>query len=265
MIFLKKLFAKSAFALALGIGVMSLSTSAFAASNCPIQNQFSNINWNQQPSAQPLVKGQYFALPALNFQLPANKGQAFNLDASKLKFNCYNTGTKQVNYFPAPQTFVQQPVQGNVQKPVQGNVQVPNQGNVTAPAKDQANQDQSGAAYANEVLSLVNQERAKAGLPALKMDSSLSAVALDKAKDMAQNHYFDHTSPTYGSPFDMMKQYGIHYMTAGENIAMGQRSPQEVMSQWMNSQGHRANILNGSFTKIGIGYYNGYWVQEFIG
>lgn len=120
--------------------------------------------------------------------------------------------------------------------------------------------------YATQVVTLVNQERAKAGLPALKVtNSTLKLVALDKAKDMYHNNYFSHTSPTYGSPFDMMKQYGVTYRAAGENIAKGQRSPQEVMNAWMNSAGHRANILSASFTTIGVAYYNGVWVQEFIG
>jgi uncharacterized protein YkwD len=89
-------------------------------------------------------------------------------------------------------------------------------------------------------------------------------MALDKAKDMYNKGYFDHNSPTYGSPFDMMKQYGISYRYAGENIAKGQRTPQEVMTAWMNSPGHRANILSANFTTIGVAYYNGVWVQEFI-
>lgn len=118
--------------------------------------------------------------------------------------------------------------------------------------------------YANQVVALVNQERAKAGLEPLASDSSLSVMALDKAKDMYYNHYFDHTSPSYGSPFDMMNSYGIQYTYAGENIAMGQKNPQEVMTAWMNSQGHRENILSPNYTKIGVSYYNGEWVQEFI-
>jgi uncharacterized YkwD family protein/spore coat assembly protein SafA len=118
--------------------------------------------------------------------------------------------------------------------------------------------------FASQVVTLVNQERAKAGLKSLASDSSLSAMALDKAKDMYINHYFDHTSPTYGSPFDMMNSYGIKYTYAGENIAMGQRTPQEVMNAWMNSTGHRQNILSPNYTKIGLAYYNGEWVQEFI-
>jgi uncharacterized protein YkwD len=89
-------------------------------------------------------------------------------------------------------------------------------------------------------------------------------MALVKAKDMYNNNYFDHTSPSYGSPFNMMKSFGIQYTYAGENIAKGQRSPQEVMTSWMNSPGHRQNILNPNFTKIGVAYYNGEWVQEFI-
>ncbi|WP_027093868.1 CAP domain-containing protein [Cohnella thermotolerans] len=119
--------------------------------------------------------------------------------------------------------------------------------------------------FAAQVVNLVNQERAKAGLKALKTDSKLTSVALAKAKDMYTNNYFDHNSPTYGSPFDMMRQFGVTYNYAGENIAKGQPNPQAVMNDWMNSSGHRANILNGHYTSIGVAYYNGEWVQEFIG
>ncbi|NOU99636.1 CAP domain-containing protein [Paenibacillus planticolens] len=122
----------------------------------------------------------------------------------------------------------------------------------------------SQSAYASQVVTLVNQERAKAGLKALTSDSALTAMALDKAKDMYNNGYFDHTSPTYGSPFDMMSSYGIRYSYAGENIAKGQPTPQAVMDAWMNSSGHRQNILSPNYTKIGVAYYNGEWVQEFI-
>jgi uncharacterized YkwD family protein len=122
----------------------------------------------------------------------------------------------------------------------------------------------STSAYASQVVTLVNQERAKAGLSPLASDTALTNMALDKAKDMYNNKYFDHNSPTYGSPFDMMKAYGIRYSYAGENIAKGQRNPQEVMTAWMNSTGHRQNILSPNFTKIGVAYYNGEWVQEFI-
>ncbi|WP_409347113.1 CAP domain-containing protein [Paenibacillus sp. MBLB4367] len=137
----------------------------------------------------------------------------------------------------------------------------------TAKPQQPANPPQSSnsSQYAQQVLDLVNQERSKAGLKPLSMSSGLTKVAMAKAQDMYNNNYFDHQSPTYGSPFDMMKSFGITYNSAGENIAKGQSSPAEVMNQWMNSPGHRANILNSSFTQIGIAYYNSEWVQEFTG
>ncbi|WP_226527911.1 CAP domain-containing protein [Metabacillus niabensis] len=121
--------------------------------------------------------------------------------------------------------------------------------------------------YEQQVVDLTNQERAKQGLPALKVDLELSKVAREKSLDMQKNNYFSHTSPTYGSPFDMMKQFGISYKAAGENIAKGQRTPQEVVNAWMNSSGHRQNILSSNFTHIGVGYVaeGNYWTQQFIG
>ncbi len=115
------------------------------------------------------------------------------------------------------------------------------------------------------VVELTNAERAKYGLGALQMDNELSKVAKLKSQDIQSKGYFDHNSPTYGSPFDMMKQFGISYRSAGENIAKGQRTPEQVVNAWMNSEGHRKNIL-GSFTHIGIGYLdNGnVWTQLFI-
>lgn len=132
----------------------------------------------------------------------------------------------------------------------------------TTPTSDS---DASLGAFQSEVIDLVNQERAKLGLSALKNDALLTKVATEKARDMDVNHYFSHTSPTYGSPFDMMRSFGVSYSYAGENIAAGQRTPQQVMNDWMNSPGHRANIVNQNFTKIGVGYVNGQWVQMFIG
>lgn len=121
-----------------------------------------------------------------------------------------------------------------------------------------------------EVARLVNEERKKAGLPPLKLNWELSRVARHKSQDMRDKGYFSHTSPTYGSPFDMIRAYGISYRSAGENIAAGQSTAQQVMNSWMNSTGHRQNILNASFTEIGVGYATGgsyryYWTQMFIG
>lgn len=120
--------------------------------------------------------------------------------------------------------------------------------------------------YEMQVVNLVNSERAKQGLGALANNWELQRVAETKARDLTDKNYFSHTSPTYGSPFDMMKSFGIKYSSAGENIAKGQRTPQEVMTAWMNSSGHRANILNSSYTQIGVGYdsRSNSWVQMFI-
>ncbi|MBJ8027894.1 CAP domain-containing protein [Bacillus cereus group sp. N21] len=120
--------------------------------------------------------------------------------------------------------------------------------------------------FEQRVVELTNAERAKQGLPALKVDAELSKVARAKSEDMQKNNYFDHNSPTYGSPFDMMKKFGISYKSAGENIAQGQRTPEEVVQAWMNSEGHRANILNSGYTHIGVGYVESgnYWTQQFI-
>ncbi|MCK1988042.1 CAP domain-containing protein [Lysinibacillus fusiformis] len=121
-------------------------------------------------------------------------------------------------------------------------------------------------AFEQEVVKLTNAERTKAGLSPLQTDDKLMAAAREKSQDMQSNNYFSHTSPTFGSPFDRMKALGIAYKSAGENIAQGQRSPQEVVQAWMDSPGHRANILNGEFTHIGVGYVKSgnYWTQQFI-
>lgn len=120
--------------------------------------------------------------------------------------------------------------------------------------------------YENEVVRLVNEIRAQRGLSQLKADWELSRVARIKSQDMKDNNYFSHTSPVYGSPFNMMKNFGISYKSAAENIARGQKTPQAVVNAWMNSSGHRANILNSSYNKIGVGYVEGgnYWTQMFI-
>lgn len=124
-------------------------------------------------------------------------------------------------------------------------------------------------AIENKVVVLVNQQRARAGLPALTINWQLARVARYKSVDMMNKNYFSHTSPTYGSPFNMMENFGIRFSTAGENIAMGQRTPEEVMNSWMNSPGHKANILGANFSQIGVGLAkdsNGrtYWTQMFI-
>ncbi|MGG3799571.1 CAP domain-containing protein [Metabacillus fastidiosus] len=123
---------------------------------------------------------------------------------------------------------------------------------------------QSPSSFEEQVAVLVNKERTSRGLKPLTHRADLKNVAEKKAQDMINSNYFSHTSPNYGSPFDMMKTFGISYQAAGENIAKGQKSPQEVMNAWMNSSGHRANILKPEYDSIGVGFYNGAWVQMFI-
>lgn len=124
--------------------------------------------------------------------------------------------------------------------------------------------------YQKEVIRLVNIERNKVGARNLILDTELHDIATKKCQDMVNRGYFDHNSPTYGSPFDMLKKFGVTYKSAGENIAMGQKTPKEVVVAWMNSKGHRENILNPSFTNIGVGTAKDndsslYWTQLFIG
>ena len=126
--------------------------------------------------------------------------------------------------------------------------------------------DSTVTSYEQEVIRLVNEIRAENGLKVLTYDWELARVARYKSQDMKDNKYFSHTSPVYGTPFQMIKNFGISYRSAGENIAKGYATPQAVVNGWMNSSGHRANILNANFTHIGVGYVSGgnYWTQMFI-
>ena len=119
-----------------------------------------------------------------------------------------------------------------------------------------------------EVFDLINKQRTNNGLAALKNDSEVQRVARIKAQDMVDNNYFSHTSPTYGSPFDMLKSFKISYKTVGENIA-GNSSNSSAVTAWMNSSGHKANILNSNFNYTGIGVvsspkYGKMYVQLFM-
>lgn len=127
----------------------------------------------------------------------------------------------------------------------------------------------STKAWETEVVRLVNAERSKRGLELLKENWELSRCARYKSQDMINKRYFAHQSPTYGSPFVMMESFGLRFSAAGENIAKGQRTPQEVMNAWMNSEGHKRNILSPSYTQLGVGLAkdkNGvcYWTQQFM-
>jgi len=132
-----------------------------------------------------------------------------------------------------------------------------------APSQPQAKTDQQ------HMLDLINQERAKAGVGALKIDPQLQKMAQVKAEEMVAKSYFSHTSPTYGDPFNMMKTFGISFTSAGENIA-GNSSVDNAHAALMNSPGHKANILNSSYKYIGIGItsspiYGKMFAQDFVG
>jgi uncharacterized YkwD family protein/spore coat assembly protein SafA len=121
----------------------------------------------------------------------------------------------------------------------------------------------------DEIVRLVNIERSKNGLAPLTSNWQAARCARIKSQEMTDKNYFSHTSPTYGSPFKMMESFGLRFSAAAENIAYGQRTAQEVMNSWMNSPGHRANILSKSYTQIGVGVAkksNGtlYFTQMFL-
>ncbi len=126
--------------------------------------------------------------------------------------------------------------------------------------------DTGVTSYEQEVVRLVNEIRKENGLNTLTYHWELSRVARYKSQDMKDNRYFAHNSPVYGTPYQMMRSFGISFRTAGENIAKGYATPQAVVNAWMNSPGHRANILNTSYTHIGVGYVaaGNHWTQMFI-
>ena len=132
------------------------------------------------------------------------------------------------------------------------------------PGTDTTPDSGSVSSLERQVVALVNQERAAYGLSPLTLSADLSDGARLKSQDMRDNRYFDHNSPTYGTPFEMMGSLGITYRAAAENIAMGYRTAEAVVDGWMNSPGHRANILSDKYTEIGVGHVDGYWTQWFV-
>ena len=200
--------------------------------------------------------------------LPTHAAEASTTNQVKTHTYTWNVSDHQVYTYYFGNYQYQKPQQRPVAKPTPP-AQQPTQPNqpVEKPQTDKpAQQTANVSATEQAVLDLTNAERTKAGLKPLQIDAALQKSAKQKSADMAANNYFSHTSPTYGSPFDQMKQNGVTYSSAAENIAMGQRSAQDVVTAWMNSAGHRQNILTPGFTHIGIGYdANGhYWTQQFI-
>ena len=122
--------------------------------------------------------------------------------------------------------------------------------------------------FADDISSLTNQERADAGLPELSVSDDLCRIAQLRALDMAENNYFEHTSPSGETAFTMLQEYGIFYLFASENIACGDVSAERIMELWMDSPSHRESILSDHYRQIGVGIVeadNGeiFWVQVF--
>ncbi len=183
---------------------------------------------------------------------------AFAADMNAFNFNFYDLFNNNINY---TNTDYSQAESSTEKQPAE---------NSQAETRQSSNSSaqSSNSSYEQRVVQLVNVEREKNGLNPLALDSSISNVARAKSKDMADNNYFAHQSPTYGSAGDMLRNFGINWSAWGEYIASGQNTPEQVVNAWMNSEGHRANILSTNFGKIGVGYVtdsNGtpYWTQMF--
>lgn len=262
----------------LTLGVVTITTassifpvSALTRNNC--------VNIKVKSNLYLYINGVKYKLP-LNPSCPIKpefKPNNNNTNATKPEYkpNNNNSVNKPVNK-PNNNNSVNKPINkpNNNNNSVNKPINRPNNNNdSTNKPVEKPNNDNNTAnfsSYQKQVLDLVNVERTKRGLKALTLDTKLSNVATMKSQDMIDKNYFDHNSPTYGSPFDMMRKFGISYRSAGENIAEGQRSPEEVMNAWMNSEGHRKNILNPNFTTLGVGVAKTssgrlYWTQMFIG
>ena len=271
----KRVLLSVAAATALTLGVSSLDAQAATVqpSNVKVQNiQHSKVMMKQMNQQELQAFLQSMGVESLaqwqqgNFQpncfIP---GQQPTENVVTEQPTAKPENQKPVEQKPAEQKPAEEVQKPEAQKPAENN-------NTQKPAEQKpaeqkpAEEAKSLSEFEQRVVELTNAERAKQGLPALKIDTELSKVARIKSEDMQKNNYFDHNSPTYGSPFDMMKKFGISYTSAGENIAQGQRTPEEVVQAWMNSAGHRANILNNGFTHIGVGYVESgnYWTQQFI-
>ncbi|EPD53990.1 CAP domain-containing protein [Paenisporosarcina sp. FSL H8-0542] len=231
---------------------------SFSSNNPTCQTQNTN-NWSARTLAKPVESSniEKQLLDQLYTQLYAAgfKTTQENPVAQKPAETAKPAAQKATPAAPAAKPVAQKPATNTqtAEKPA-------------APAAPAAQASGNVSSIEQQVLTLTNQERAKEGLKPLATDAALMDSARAKSADMSKNNYFSHTSPTMGSPFDQMKAKGIQYKAAAENIAMGQKTAAEVVKGWMESPGHRANIMNGTYTHIGIGYdANGnYWTQQFI-
>lgn len=227
------------------------------------------------PSSLPSCGNQMSEADILRPNLP-DKGCLYPGQACQPDFNCPGQTIPDQNcWWNCPDQ--NQPGQNQPDQNQPGQNQPDqNQPDQNQPGQNQPDQNKPGQnqpsqpgstdnSYAQQVINLVNEERAKAGLSSVQPSETVAGAANVRAQEIVSN--FSHTRPDGTSFGTVLRQAGINYRGAGENIAYGQRTPEEVMDAWMNSSGHRANILNPNYTNIGIGYYetNGvkYWVQLF--
>ncbi|ART76658.1 CAP domain-containing protein [Sutcliffiella horikoshii] len=239
---------------------------------CDLTNKVTSFNSNKAFTNQEDAKA---FLDGYVKDLEEKYGVKVNLNGAPSAEAAEKEAPKQAEQKPAEKVEApkeekaEAPAEAPKQEEPKQEAQAPQQQAPQQNAEKPATEQTAGAVseFEKKVVELTNAEREKQGLAPLELDVELSKVAKDKSKDMQQNNYFSHNSPTHGSPFDMMKKYGIQYNTAGENIAQGQQSPEEVVNAWMNSEGHRANIMNENFTHIGVGHVEegNYWTQMFIG
>ncbi|HBE9250950.1 TPA: sporulation protein [Clostridioides difficile] len=268
--------------LALGVLTLATASSAVTASASSLEN---NVNISNKSLVYSNTKYKFSAKAncSVKPELKPDKDNSCK-DKNHNDKNCNNTNkpednnnsdstNKPDNNKPESNKPEDNNNSGSTDKPDNNKPEDNNNSDSTNKPDDNNNSGSTSenfSAYQKEVVDLVNIERAKAGLNPLTLDSSISNVATKKSQDMIDNNYFSHNSPTYGSPFDMLKKFGISYKTAGENIAMGQKTPKEVVNAWMNSEGHRKNIMNPNFSKIGVGVAQKsggsiYWTQIFVG
>ena len=217
------------------------------------------------PLQTAMAAGNYVLYNGVKVYYGSNAGQQTQNRGINVIYNWINNF---VTYYRQPAQPT--PVPTPTPKPAPQPTPAPSPKPAPAPAPSPSTGTGGSASYQlnaseQKMIDLVNQERAKAGVAPLKVDLELCRVARIKSQDMKDNNYFSHTSPTYGSPFEMMKSFGISYRTAGENIAK-HSSVESAHAGLMNSEGHRKNILNPSFTHIGVGIVdNRYYTQMFVG
>ncbi len=245
-------------------GFIFMKKFAFTTLAAAVVAGFSFTNQAEAETDQQIeVKGPYVytvsgeCLPISDF-INKNKDDNGQIDWSEVNFDDFDYGDWIPDSEEVPeQEEAQTSEEEVVEEDPETSEETPQLEEVDS-EEDQVDTESTADVSADEeqMVQLVNQERQEAGLEPLTIDPELTEVARVKAQDMIDNNYFDHNSPTFGSPFEMMDQFGVSYNTAGENLA-GNQTVEAAHTALMNSQGHRENILSGNYTEVGIGVVDG--------